>query len=356
MIRKIIEKVLAGEIPDSKENRMLLKIRDPAERGLLFAAARSLRERYFGKEIFLYGFLYISTFCSNSCTFCSYRMPNTGMARYRKGPDEIVEAAVVLARTGVHLIDLTMGEDPYYRSDSGFGEMLNIIREIKRTTSLPVMVSPGVVTARQLSMLRASGADWYACYQESFDREEFARLRPRQDYDGRLKVKGEARIRGLLIEEGVLTGTGESIESIVWSIDAMKKIGASQVRAMAFVPGSGIPLPGDGSGPDREACIIAVLRLNFPGLLIPASLDVEGLAGLEKRLAAGANVVTSVVPPGRGFAGVANKDLDIETGARSMERVGDIITRCGVAPAGGERYIGWMQARRAAEEELCVSS
>jgi methylornithine synthase len=352
MIRNIIEKVLAGGIPNLKDNRMLLQIRDSAEKELLFTAARDLRERYFGKEIFFYGFLYISTFCSNCCTFCSYRMPNKELTRYRKRTAEIVEAAATLAESGVHLIDLTMGEDPYYRSGPGFEELLGIVREVKRAASLPVMVSPGLVTARQLSMLRGFGADWYACYQENFDRKEFARLRPRQDYNKRLEVKQEARSHGLLIEEGVLTGAGESIESI----DAMKQIGASQIRVMAFVPGVGIPLVGDGSRPDREACIIAVLRLNFPRLLIPASLDVEGLSGLEKRLAAGANVVTSLVPPGRGFAGVANKDLDIEIGARSMERVGERITRCGMEPAGRERYRGWMRARLTAEEKLCVSS
>jgi len=45
-------------------------------------------------------------------------------------------------------------------------------------------------------------------------------------------------------------------------------------------------------------------------------LDVDGLAGLKQRLEAGANVVTTIVPPGRGLAGVVRHSLDIEDGKR----------------------------------------
>lgn len=47
------------------------------------------------------------------------------------------------------------------------------------------------------------------------------------------------------------------------------------------------------------------MRLLFPDKLIPASLDVDGISGLELRLMAGANVVTSIIPPNEGLAGVA---------------------------------------------------
>jgi methylornithine synthase len=38
---------------------------------------------------------------------------------------------------------------------------------------------------------------------------------------------------------------------------------------------------------------------------------------LKKRLHAGANVVTSIVPPGGGLAGVARPAMDIEEGRRA---------------------------------------
>ncbi len=83
----------------------------------------------------------------------------------------------------------------------------------------------------------------------------------------------------------------------------MREIGADQVRVMTFVPQEGTPMAGR-AAPDstREMVVIAVLRLAFPDRLIPASLDVGGLAGLKMRLDAGANVVTSLAVPGGAFS------------------------------------------------------
>lgn len=57
------------------------------------------------------------------------------------------------------------------------------------------------------------------------------------------------------------------------------------------------------STPDRmlELKIIALMRILYPEALIPASLDVDGIDGLENRINAGANLITSIIPPRSGF-------------------------------------------------------
>ena len=42
----------------------------------LFAAATKLCRKYFGDRIFLYGFIYASTYCRNDCSFCFFRRSN----------------------------------------------------------------------------------------------------------------------------------------------------------------------------------------------------------------------------------------------------------------------------------------
>ncbi len=113
-------------------------------------------------------------------------------------------------------------------------------------------------------------------------------LRPEQSYDERLAAKILAGDMGLLIEEGLLTGIGDTVADRVHSFAEMRRLNASQVRTMTFIPQAGAPLTGSGQ-PDygNELMNIAVMRLLFPDVLIPASLDVEGLKGLEKRLMAG---------------------------------------------------------------------
>ena len=214
------------------------------------------------------------------------------------------------------------------------------------------MLSPGVVPAAALRELKRAGADWYACYQETHSRGLFRRLRPEQSFTERMRAKRTAREAGLLLEEGILCGVGESLHDLVRSVRAMDRLGAQQVRAMSFVPREGIPLArsrrGDPRrGPSRELTAIAVLRLAFPDRLIPASLDVDGLDGLERRLAAGANVVTSLIPPGQGLAGVAQSELDIEEGRRTAAEVREVLERCGLEPAARSEYAEWVRRRKA---------
>lgn len=359
-LEPILQRALQGRPPSARELERLFALGEAggeasagasaeagAERGRLFAAARELRRRHFGDRVFLYGFLYLSTFCRNDCRFCWYRRSNPACRRYRKDEMETLEAAVRLAGSGVHLLDLTLSEDPVLRAE-GFAVLEHLTARVKEATCLPLMLSPGVVPASALRALKRAGADWYACYQETHSPRLFRRLRPQQSFAARMGAKRSARRAGLLLEEGILCGVGESPRNLAHSVRAMGRLGAAQVRAMSFVPHPGIPLP-QGGDTQRELVAIAVLRLAFPDRLIPASLDVDGLAGLERRLAAGANVVTSLIPPGQGLAGVAQSELDIEEGRRTAAEVGEVLQRCGLAPASRAEYVEWLARRKAGE-------
>ncbi len=345
----ILSKPRRGEALSFPDVGFLLGLTDTEKIEALFKTARELRHDYFGDRIFLYGFIYVSTYCGNDCNFCFYRESNSESGRYRKDEKDIVEAARLLAESGVHLIDLTMGEDPEFfnREGAGFGKLVRLVESVKQAAGLPVMISPGVVPNHVLKELADAGADWFACYQETHNMDLFTRLRPGQDYDVRFNLKPTAHDVGLLIEEGLLCGVGESSDDIAASISAMRSLEADQVRVMNFVPQRGTPM-GAMTPPDprRELLIGAVLRLCFPDRLTPASLDVEGLAGLKPRLDAGANVVTSIAPSGRGLAGVAQSSLDIENGKRSTNSVLAVLETRGLKAASPEEYRDYIVSRQ----------
>lgn len=336
MVDDVLKKYENGKVLSDTDLSVLLNA-DENEREKIFALARSVREKHFGSEIFLYGFVYFSTHCRNNCSFCFYRKSNGLPPRYRKSPEEIINTAVTLARSGVHLIDLTMGEDMYYHEH--FGELTEIVRQVKRQTGLAVMVSPGVLPKERIYDLSNAGADWYALYQETHSRSLFEALRVDQSYDERMNCKKIARKCGMLIEEGLLTGVGETIKDKIRSLREMRKIGASQVRVMTFVSQKNTPMENavtpDFSG---ELLIIAIMRLLFPDKLIPASLDVDGLAGLRSRLLAGANVITSIIPPLEGYAGVAQSHRDIDDGSRTVKGISDTIASCDLKISTSEKY------------------
>ena len=347
-LEEILEKAQHREPLSDSDMKWILGLSEPDKVQQVFKAARKLREKHFGNRVFLYGFLYFSTYCGNSCNFCLYRKNNSAAVRYRKSPDQIIESSQRLAESGIHLIDLTMGEDPeiFQAGDQGFEVLLDTIHSVKQNTNLPIMISAGVIPDNILGKLSEAGAIWYACYQETHNRALYQKLRTGQDYDIRFNSKRRAKERGLLIEEGLLVGAGESVADIADSIFVMRELRADQVRAMSFVPQKGTPMehfpPPDSS---KELLIIALMRLVFPECLIPASLDVGGHAELGQKLAAGANVVTSLIPPGQGLAGVAQSVLNIEDGKRTVGGIQDILKKSGLESATSDEYYSWLNQR-----------
>jgi methylornithine synthase len=345
----ILSKAKDHQFLAETEITFLLGLTAPGDISALFETARNLRNTFFNDKIFLYGFVYISTYCRNNCRFCFYRNANSDSLRYRKSTSEILDAACLLAESGVHLIDLTMGEDPHFfhRGKQGFDELSELVGAVKAKTGLPVMISPGVVPDHVMEALALAGADWYACYQETHNRALFKNLRIGQSYEERLNKKHIAHSFGILTEEGLLCGIGESDADVAHSYSVIRDLDVDQTRVMNFVPQHGTPLEGTlPSNPMREFIIMAVMRLLFPDRCIPASLDVDGLDGLKQRLDAGANVVTSLVPPGQGLAGVAQNSLDIEDARRTMGGVLPILAENGLRPALQKEYTDWIRQRR----------
>jgi methylornithine synthase len=347
-LKQILEKAEQRVPLSGSDIKWILGLSEPDQVQEVFNAARKFRDKYFGNRVFLYGFIYFSTYCGNSCNFCLYRKNNSVAVRYRKSLLQILEASQRLSESGIHLIDLTMGEDPeiFQAGDQGFEHLLEMIRSVKHNTNLAIMISGGVLPGAVLGKLCGAGATWYACYQETHNRALFQKLRPGQDYDIRINSKRRAKERGLLIEEGLLVGAGESRADIVDSIFVMRELTADQVRVMSFVPQPGTPMERFPSpDPSKELLIIALMRLVFPGCLIPASLDVGGHASLSEKLSAGANVVTSLIPPGQGLAGVAQWALDIENGRRTVAGIQSILKENGLEPASSQEYRSWLNQR-----------
>ncbi len=346
MIGEIIERAEKGSDVSVDDVFELMSIKDPSELEMLYSAARRVRDRQFGKKIFTYGFVYFSTYCKNNCTFCYYRRSNGAIDRYRKSTEEIVQLAGSLKDAGINLADLTMGEDPKMYAD-GYKGLLDIISSVHDDVGISIMASPGALPKDMFQAVREAGADWYACYQETYNRGLFESLRLEQSFDDRRNQKIWARNAGLLAEDGMMIGLGENVRDRAETIVEMGSLGCEQVRAMTFVPQEGTPMqnivPYDST---EELKAIAVMRLLYPDKLIPCSLDVEGIAGLKTRIAAGANVITSIVPPNQNLAGVAQHELDIENGNRSVDHVFEMLDEMGYRHAESSEYVSFLDAHR----------
>ncbi len=343
----ILNRANRGISPSREETVQLLSLEDLASIQLVMEAARKIRRQYFEDNLYVYGFIYLSTYCRNHCAFCFYRNTNKQSPRYRKSLEEVVGIARGLADSGVDLIDLTLGEDPFIHDSNNFHILYQLIERVKEETGLPVMISPGVVSEEILRHFAAIKTDWYPLYQETHNPALFKNLRIGQSFEDRNNTRNVARRAGMLVEDGILIGAGETVIDRVDSIMAMKEDDLDQVRAMSLVPQPDTPLADMPRLPRMTECLcIAVMRLSMPDHLIPASLDVDGINGLKMRLDAGANVITSIIPPKKKLAGVSQSTLDIEQGMRTVSEVKKVVAAMGLRIAGSRDYKSWMAARK----------
>ncbi|MDR0198616.1 MAG: methylornithine synthase PylB [Methanomassiliicoccaceae archaeon] len=328
MYEEILEKASEGRGLGREEIEELLSIDDPNAFRRLLETAYAVKRKHFGDRVFTYGFVYFSTFCKNNCSFCYYRRSNS-IDRYRKSAEDIVALSGSLQDSGVNLVDLTMGEDKKMHADN-CKELVDLVKKVDTAVSIPIMLSPGAVSESAFPLFREAGADWFACYQETHNRKLFSERRIEQDYDRRFNQRSWARKHGMLAEDGIMVGIGETHADVAESIVQMGAQGCEQIRVMTFVPQEGTPMSlSVQKSREDELKVMAVMRLAHPDRLIPASLDVEGIEGLIPRIRAGANIVTSIVPPHMDLAGVAQKDLDINSGRRFIDHVLDVLDKEG---------------------------
>ncbi len=334
---ELIGKAEAGGHLNLEEVTALMSDMGDEETQELFSAARRVRDQNFGNHVYIYGFVYFSTYCRNNCAFCYYRRSND-LSRYRKTKEEVLTLSSSLEDAGVNLVDLTMGEDPVMYVN-GNENLIDLVESVRETVDIGIMVSPGAMDEDAFPKMKDAGADWFACYQETYNRDLFGKLRLEQDYQRRINQRIWAHEAGLLTEDGMLVGMGETPRDRADAILRMGGLGCEQIRAMTFVPQKGTPMQGlipcDSSAELRS---IAVMRLLFPDRLIPASLDVEGTVGLRSRIDAGANVITSIIPPHKELAGVAQPELNIDDGHRSVDYIIELLEGMGRHVATNSEY------------------
>ncbi|MFQ5700825.1 MAG: radical SAM protein [Acidobacteriota bacterium] len=140
----------------------------------LLDRARRLTDEVFGRSILLFAPCYLSSFCVNHCLYCGFRFPAGGKRRFLS-PDEAMDQIRFLAGRGMRRILLVTGEYPRLVT----AEYLAGIIARGRTLGLELSVEVAPGPTRFYRRLVRAGAEGVVCYQEVYDRREYALLHPR---------------------------------------------------------------------------------------------------------------------------------------------------------------------------------
>lgn len=192
--------------------------------------ARALTRRHFGNTISLYAPLYLSNHCPGGCVYCGFAS-DRAQPRRRLEPAAIGGELDALHALGFEEVLLLTGDraaqaDVDYLCDAAD-------RAAKRFHR--VTVEAFAMTEAEYRGLVGAGCTGVTLYQETYDRERYARLHrwgPKRDYAFRLEAPARALAAGMRTAGlGVLLGLADPAADLAALLDHLEALEKEHWRA-----------------------------------------------------------------------------------------------------------------------------
>jgi biotin synthase len=276
-----------------------IKSGDPVKTEALFAAAREVRERYYGKDVYFRGLIEFTNYCKNDCYYCGIRRSNSQAERYRLTLDQIMECCRIGDTLGFRTFVLQGGEDPWFTDE----RIVEIIRAVRgEFPDHAITLSIGEKKRESYEAFFRAGANRYLLRHETACEEHYRRLHPSEmSLTERKQCLFTLKEIGYQVGAGFMVGTPfQTPETLLEDLRFIRELEPHMVGIGPFLPQKDTPFGGHPGGSlELTLRMIALIRLLLPRALIPATtaLGTISPAGREKGLLAGANVVMPNLSP-----------------------------------------------------------
>jgi biotin synthase len=298
-MKKIIQKLYETSDLSDNELKMLIDSSSDEDNELLRSLADEVRQRYYGKDVFLRGLIEISSYCKNNCFYCGIRRDNKCAERYRLSSEDILECCDYGYSLGLRTFVLQGGEDSHFSDEF----LLPFISEIKkRYPECAVTLSLGERSEESYRKLKQIGADRYLLRHEAADDTLYAKLHPES-----MSLENRKNCLFTLKKLGYQTGSGfmvgapyQTTDDIIKDLRFLQKLNPEMIGIGPFVPHNDTPFKEFKKGElGLVLRLVSILRLMFPKALIPSTTALGTIHpyGREMGLKAGANVVMPNLSP-----------------------------------------------------------
>ncbi len=307
MIYKLADKLAeTGNLTDS-EFLSILDCREPEFSGYIAEKARAVREKFYGKDVYLRGLIEFTNICKNNCKYCGIRCGNKNAERYRLTEEEIFECSDTGYGLGFRTFVLQGGEDPYFTDE----RMISIVRGLKeRHPDCAVTLSIGEREKESYQKLFDAGADRYLLRHETADKAHYETLHPKEmSFEHRIQCLKNLKEIGFQVGAGMMIGSpGQTTKNLVEDLRFLQELKPEMVGIGPFIPHHDTEFADCAPGSvEMTLRLLSVIRLILPEVLLPATTALGTLdpQGREKGILAGANVVMPNLSP----SGVRKKYL-----------------------------------------------
>ncbi len=333
-LERLVEKLEATRSLSKNEYKMLLDGYSPQLSELITQKAVRIRERIYGKSVYVRGLIEISNICGNDCLYCGIRRSNTKCDRYRLTKEDILLCCEEGYRLGMRTFVLQGGEDGYY-NDVILTDIVAAIRQ--KYTDCAITLSMGERDPESYKALYLAGANRYLLRHETADETHYGKLHPEE-----MSFRNRMNCLKVLREIGFQTGCGLMVGSPYQTMDTLAKdlkfIEEFQPQMCGigpFIPHHATPFAREPAGNVELTCyLLSIVRLIVPNVLLPATtaLGTADADGRQKGLLSGANVVMPNLSPlsvRKKYELYDNKISTGEESAQAVELLRRKIAECG---------------------------
>lgn len=324
---------------DRQQWRILLEGRNPQRAAEAARRASAVRDRIYGKRVFIRGLIEFTNYCKMDCYYCGIRRSNTQASRYRLNKEKILACCRAGYELGFRTFVLQGGEDPYFTDE----RLAEIVREIRRSyPDCAITLSVGERSRESYETFRKAGADRYLLRHETANEAHFARLHPEnQRLSSRMACLEELKSLGYQTGAGFMVGSpGQSLDTLIDDLQFLEKLQPEMVGIGPFIPHHQTPFAGEKQGSlELTLYLLSLVRLLLPRVLLPATTALGTIApeGREQGILAGANVVMPNLSPENVREKYLLYDNKICTGKEAAESLEEL--RSSLAAIGYEAVV-----------------
>ena len=202
LITELIEKAKLRKGLSHREASVLLACDIEEKNQEIYALAEQIKKDFYGNRIVMFAPLYLSNYCINGCTYCTYHMKNKHIARKKLTQEEIRKEVIALQDMGHKRLALEAGEDPVNNPIEYILECINTIYSIKHKNGAirRVNVNIAATTVENYRKLKEAGIGTYILFQETYHKESYLELHPtgpKHDYDYHTEAMDRAMEGGI---------------------------------------------------------------------------------------------------------------------------------------------------------------
>ena len=299
-MKHLIDKLEREKALTKTEWITLLNGRTPDLAEYLFAKARDIRHRHYGRDIYIRGLIEFTNYCRNNCYYCGIRRGNEGLKRYRLTEEEILSCCEQGYALGFRTFVLQGGEDLYFTQE----KMTHIICSMReKYPDCAITLSIGERERKNMKRILRQGRTAFCCGTKRQTNNHYRTLHPAElDLNHRKVCLPEPEEKSVIRSEAALRvgSPGQTAEHLAEDLLFLKELNPHMIGIGPFIPQKDTPFREEKAGTlELTLFLLGLLRLMLPKVLLPSTTALSTIHpdGRKMGILAGANVVMPNLSP-----------------------------------------------------------